>query len=579
MSSEDDAYYIDLYERHAETKAGRRARRRGSGGGGSGRKRRNGYDRLSSHKNRRSRIWISQNSTRVVTFCGIVLFALYELAVLKDAKSEGSSTSTSHSANDILSSAADSAADDKQISKSSQIGEKENDSGAKDNGPKLPPPQAPALGIPGSASGDNSHSVPVPPVAPAPAPALAPAPVPAPPPAPPAVPATAPSTAPALAAKPISAAQPPSERAAGSAATPQRKPGSIIDPGYPPRQKKPRPVHSSPGYPTRRKKKISSAPKSGAEVDLEDAEAADNVDSKSSPPDSDEKPKRGSIKRKRAKSPSIDTEDSTNDSKEGVDGKKMKKRGKSKEKGEDGEDDGGTGGSEKHAKKGKGDRSRHAPQGGAEPGSKESFWKWFQESKETEGTGASSIECPEKNHKLCQMFYKFVRKYKIRSIFDASCAKNLDWIHIPLKKVSNELWGFKYHCGEPQAEKLREAQEKLSEFSFVEFDSRQWWKAGFPEDIELLFAWDTLAHTAFGRVWSFFVNVRKQEIKWVLVDNYPALSNDPSPKREFINLRRHPFKFPAPAAVVQGVREPGEEEDVKRQLLLYEGESLPDNLG
>jgi hypothetical protein len=224
-------------------------------------------------------------------------------------------------------------------------------------------------------------------------------------------------------------------------------------------------------------------------------------------------------------------------------------------------------------------RAAGTREGGAEPGANENFWKWFQESKGTEGTGASSIACPEENQKLCQMFYKYVRKYKIRSIFDASCSKNLGWMPVPLRKVSNELWGFKYHCGEPDAEKLEAAKVALKEFSFVEYDGRQWWKAGFPEEVELLFAWDTLAHIAFGRVWSFFVNVRKQDINWVLVDNYPNILNDPSPKRQYINLRKHPFRFPAASAVVQDVREVGEADTVKRQLLLYEGAQLPDNLG
>eukprot|EP00173_Palmaria_palmata_P003832 Plantae.Rhodophyta-Palmaria_palmata.ctg4213.p1 GENE.Plantae.Rhodophyta-Palmaria_palmata.ctg4213~~Plantae.Rhodophyta-Palmaria_palmata.ctg4213.p1 ORF type:complete len:245 (-),score=11.02 Plantae.Rhodophyta-Palmaria_palmata.ctg4213:633-1367(-) len=215
---------------------------------------------------------------------------------------------------------------------------------------------------------------------------------------------------------------------------------------------------------------------------------------------------------------------------------------------------------------------------GAESGAKENFWQWFQDSKGAETSGSGSIECPKDHERLCQMFYKYLRKHKIRAIFDASCGNNLDWIKVPLSKVGKELWGFKYYCGEPNEKKMIAAKAALKEFSFVEFDDRQWWRAGFPEGIEMLFAWDVLAHTAFGRVWSFFVNVRKQDIRWILVDNYPALANDPSPKREFINLRKHPFRFPAPSAVVQDVREPGETKDVKRQLLLYEGSQLPENL-
>lgn len=49
-----------------------------------------------------------------------------------------------------------------------------------------------------------------------------------------------------------------------------------------------------------------------------------------------------------------------------------------------------------------------------------------------------------------------------------------------------------------------------------------------------------------------------------------------SPKRMFINLRKHPFRFPAAKEVVQNVTEPGETE--KRQLLFYESSMLPENL-
>ncbi len=120
-----------------------------------------------------------------------------------------------------------------------------------------------------------------------------------------------------------------------------------------------------------------------------------------------------------------------------------------------------------------------------------------------------------------------VRKYKIRSVFDASCAKNIAWMPVVLKRISSEIWGFKYHCSETNEEVMEEAKAALQDFNFVAFTTDRWWRAGFPQDVELVFAWDVLAHTAYGRVWTFFVNIRKQEIKYVLVDNYPGILNDP----------------------------------------------------
>lgn len=49
-----------------------------------------------------------------------------------------------------------------------------------------------------------------------------------------------------------------------------------------------------------------------------------------------------------------------------------------------------------------------------------------------------------------------------------------------------------------------------------------------------------------------------------------------SPKRNYLNLRKHPFRFPSAKEVAQNVTEPGETS--KRQLLFYETAMLPENL-
>lgn len=225
----------------------------------------------------------------------------------------------------------------------------------------------------------------------------------------------------------------------------------------------------------------------------------------------------------------------------------------------------------------------HPPAGthnGSTPGQDENFWKWFQQTKGAEHKDASkAVECPEENHRLCETFYKYLRKYKIRTVLDASCGTNSDWMPTVLKQVGSELWGFRYYCMNtgPEADEATErAKAALSEFPFVEFVPTEWWVGGFPDGLDLVFGWDVLPHTAYGRVWSFFMLARKHAVRYLLFDNYPGLLNNPSPKRKFINVRKHPFKFPAAKEVVQNVTEPGEH--IKRQLLFYETESLPEHL-
>lgn len=225
----------------------------------------------------------------------------------------------------------------------------------------------------------------------------------------------------------------------------------------------------------------------------------------------------------------------------------------------------------------------HPPAGthnGSTPGHDENFWKWFQQTKGAEHKDASkAVECPEDNHRLCETFYKYLRKYKIRTVLDANCGTNSDWMPTVLKQVGSELWGFRYYCmntGPEADEGTERAKAALSEFPFVEFVPTEWWVGGFPDGLDLVFGWDVLPHTAYGRVWSFFMLARKHAVRYLLFDNYPGLLNNPSPKRKFINVRKHPFKFPAAKEVVQNMTEPGEH--IKRQLLFYETESLPEHL-
>lgn len=179
-------------------------------------------------------------------------------------------------------------------------------------------------------------------------------------------------------------------------------------------------------------------------------------------------------------------------------------------------------------------KSLKRKEGGAEPGAGENFWQWFQETKGSEaGSSSKNLDCSADTLRLCQMFYKYLRKYKIRTVFDASCATNLNWLPAVLSKAGNELWGFKYYCSATDNEKMENSKQKLSKLSFIEYIGDEWWRDGFPEDTELLFAWDILPHVAYGRVWNFFVKAKKQDIKYILVDNYPGILNDPVSESSF----------------------------------------------
>lgn len=216
--------------------------------------------------------------------------------------------------------------------------------------------------------------------------------------------------------------------------------------------------------------------------------------------------------------------------------------------------------------------------GGSVPGADaDNFWQWFQESKGSEKEALSTaVKCETENGRLCRMLYKYVHKYKVRSVYDVSCVKNLAWLPEVIRKASEELWGFRFFCSVTEPSSMSDAQKALSGLKSVEFVTGHWWREGFSKGTELLFAWDTLPHIAYGRVWNFFVKAKRQQVKYILIDNYPGIMNDPSPKRHYINLRKHPFKFPAAKEVVQNVTEPGEK--AKRQLLFYETEMLPNNL-
>ncbi|KAK1866743.1 hypothetical protein I4F81_009258 [Pyropia yezoensis] len=96
-------------------------------------------------------------------------------------------------------------------------------------------------------------------------------------------------------------------------------------------------------------------------------------------------------------------------------------------------------------------------------------------------------------------------------------------------------------------------------------------------DVGLVFAWDVLAHTPYGRVWGFFVRARVDGVGLVLFDNYPGLVNNPSPRRRYLNVRKHPFRFGQATEVVQNVTE-GSGEAVRRQMLLYKVSTLPELL-
>lgn len=278
-----------------------------------------------------------------------------------------------------------------------------------------------------------------------------------------------------------------------------------------------------------------------------------------------------------------------------------------------------------------------AARGAAAPGRDQNFWAWFQATKAGDAAAArpttgGALPCPppgEPSARLCATFYKAVRKYKVRRVVDISCAANVGWMRAVVARLGGELWGFLYVCMAAEAEETaaneaafaaaavadaRAAGEGTASGtpavpSWMTFETRRWWKEGFggappaeagsaaaaavaasaaaaadpagggggTGDVGLVFAWDVLAHTPYGRVWGFFVRARVDGVGLVLFDNYPGLVNNPSPRRRYLNVRKHPFRFGQATEVVQNVTE-GSGEAVRRQMLLYKVSTLPELL-
>eukprot|EP00186_Timspurckia_oligopyrenoides_P002295 CAMPEP_0182450276 /NCGR_PEP_ID=MMETSP1172-20130603/40139_1 /TAXON_ID=708627 /ORGANISM="Timspurckia oligopyrenoides, Strain CCMP3278" /LENGTH=593 /DNA_ID=CAMNT_0024647823 /DNA_START=55 /DNA_END=1836 /DNA_ORIENTATION=- len=214
------------------------------------------------------------------------------------------------------------------------------------------------------------------------------------------------------------------------------------------------------------------------------------------------------------------------------------------------------------------------------------FLNWFksQSEREQNATERGKIECPEKHPDgiLCKTLFRLLRKYKVRIVVDVACHKTASWTPLVIEKLAAEYWGFKYICVLPDKEemdKLKASKQLERVEQNVNYIEGMWWKPldfGGQLNAEFYFAWDTLCHTSYGRVWSFFSSSQSSGAKYYLFDNYPALSNDPSPKREFINVRRHPFKFGAAKDTIQNVTDVDENpDDVKRQLVMYTAETIP----
>jgi len=218
---------------------------------------------------------------------------------------------------------------------------------------------------------------------------------------------------------------------------------------------------------------------------------------------------------------------------------------------------------------------------------KGSFMEWFIDSttEETEGSNETCAGVEDRLRLLlCKSMSKFMRKYKIRRIIDGNCEFTHNFVPVMIANFARDYWGFKYICisqDKSVFDKIR-AAGLLKESESVLFLEGMWWKPVDLKDnvgIDMYFMYDVLAHASYGRVWSFFSAGKQSGIKYFVFDNYPAISNDPSPDRKFINVRRYPFKFDRAKDTVNNVTEAGENpEQIVRQLVLYTVDQLPDRL-
>ncbi|KAA8498536.1 hypothetical protein FVE85_6121 [Porphyridium purpureum] len=185
------------------------------------------------------------------------------------------------------------------------------------------------------------------------------------------------------------------------------------------------------------------------------------------------------------------------------------------------------------------------------------------------------------NEKLCRKFYRVMRKYKVARVLDVSCIKTAMYMAPVLRLAAKHTYRLEYICAsshDSELEKVRDDADLLADVgqAEVKYMNLQWWKEPFPPQVDLLIAWDVLAHAAYGRVWRFFENALECEVKMVLFDNYVQESNSWSPSRKTINVRRAPFKFEKPTLIFNEMT--SEVIESTRQLTVYSLDALRDSL-
>jgi len=218
--------------------------------------------------------------------------------------------------------------------------------------------------------------------------------------------------------------------------------------------------------------------------------------------------------------------------------------------------------------------------------SESGFLDWLEKNVNDEESGENErVDCEGVPHeKLCMVMFRLLKKYHVTRILDTSCIKNARSLTPAIQALARRTYRVEYICAsgsEQELESIRNSlvfEESAVSPAEVSYLKLEWWqkKSLFPPELDMVLAWDVLAHAAYGRVWRFFENLVESGVKTVVFDNYSGERNMPFAERLTINVRRSPFNFVNPQDIVQNMT--SEVIQFNRQLVLYTKELVEESL-
>lgn len=169
---------------------------------------------------------------------------------------------------------------------------------------------------------------------------------------------------------------------------------------------------------------------------------------------------------------------------------------------------------------------------------------------------------------LSFMVYRLLKAHNISSVIDIPCTGSMFWMPQVLKILEFEIPNFQYRCIAPSDKYLIEGINRFRQFSSATIvKNSNAWASRLPR-ADLAFVWYGLGYWPPRRAWKLLMSLRRSNVKYVIVPNFPGVKNNPgsASMHGLVNVRRAPYLFDEPLRVVNNI---GGNFSVQKQLLLY----------